>query len=133
MAYDMQYWECGDEITAEKLNHIEEGIADASEIVEVVPLYLHRDSYPNWIASMTNEEINQIHGKVIPIVEVTTGEYHVGQMDGTGIWALDLHTQNITSGNIPVLLFTPTDIDDPSSDEWTLTDRYSITVTHLPL
>lgn len=30
MAYEKQTWECGETITAEKLNHIEDGIADAS-------------------------------------------------------------------------------------------------------
>lgn len=30
MAYEKQTWECGETITAEKLNHIENGIADAS-------------------------------------------------------------------------------------------------------
>lgn len=30
MAYTKQTWECGDTITAEKLNHMEDGIADAS-------------------------------------------------------------------------------------------------------
>lgn len=31
MAYEKQTWECGDVVTAEKLNHIEEGIESASE------------------------------------------------------------------------------------------------------
>lgn len=30
MAYEKQTWECGETITAEKLNHIEDGIASAS-------------------------------------------------------------------------------------------------------
>lgn len=30
MAYEKQTWECGETITVEKLNHIENGIADAS-------------------------------------------------------------------------------------------------------
>lgn len=30
MTYEKQTWECGETITAEKLNHIEDGIADAS-------------------------------------------------------------------------------------------------------
>lgn len=30
MAYEKQTWNCGDTITADKLNHIEDGIADAS-------------------------------------------------------------------------------------------------------
>lgn len=30
MAYEKQTWECGETITAEKLNHIEDGIANAS-------------------------------------------------------------------------------------------------------
>lgn len=30
MAYEKQTWECGETITAEKLNHIEDGIESAS-------------------------------------------------------------------------------------------------------
>lgn len=30
MAYEKQTWECGESITAEKLNHMEQGIEDAS-------------------------------------------------------------------------------------------------------
>lgn len=30
MAYEKQTWECGDDISAERLNHMEEGIAEAS-------------------------------------------------------------------------------------------------------
>lgn len=30
MAYEKQTWECGDTVTAEKLNHIEEGIEELS-------------------------------------------------------------------------------------------------------
>ena len=30
MAYERQTWECGETITAEKLNHMEEGISSAS-------------------------------------------------------------------------------------------------------
>lgn len=29
MAYEKQEWKCGDSITAEKLNHMEDGIANA--------------------------------------------------------------------------------------------------------
>lgn len=29
MAYERHEWQCGESITAEKLNHMEEGIADA--------------------------------------------------------------------------------------------------------
>lgn len=36
MAYTKQTWECGDIITAEKLNHMEDGIAKA-----VVGVLLH--------------------------------------------------------------------------------------------
>lgn len=42
MAYEKQVWECGDVVTAEKLNHIEEGIESASEsgggTVEVIKI-----------------------------------------------------------------------------------------------
>lgn len=31
MTYEKQTWECGETITAEKLNHIEDGIYDASQ------------------------------------------------------------------------------------------------------
>ena len=31
MAYEKHTWECGEAITTEKLNHIEEGIANAGE------------------------------------------------------------------------------------------------------
>lgn len=31
MAYEKQEWNCGDTITAEKMNHIEDGIANASQ------------------------------------------------------------------------------------------------------
>lgn len=32
MAYEKQTWECGDTITAEKLNHMEDGIEGASNV-----------------------------------------------------------------------------------------------------
>lgn len=37
MAYTKQTWNCGDEITAEKLNHIEDGIENAGGVL--TPLY----------------------------------------------------------------------------------------------
>ena len=30
MAYEKQEWKCGDVVTAEKLNHMEDGITEAS-------------------------------------------------------------------------------------------------------
>ena len=35
MAYEKQTWECGDVITAEKMNHMEEGISESGEIMIV--------------------------------------------------------------------------------------------------
>lgn len=34
MAYEKQTWACGDIVTAEKLNHMEDGIAEANECCE---------------------------------------------------------------------------------------------------
>lgn len=41
MAYTKQNWECGDLITADKMNHIEEGIEDASSGGGTEPLIVH--------------------------------------------------------------------------------------------
>lgn len=34
MAYEKQNWKCGDIVSAEKLNHMEDGIAEALECCE---------------------------------------------------------------------------------------------------
>lgn len=45
MAYEPKEWVCGDTITADDLNRIEEGVADASESQMVVKLLAQVDAY----------------------------------------------------------------------------------------
>lgn len=40
MAYDKNVWNCGDEITAEKLNHMEDGIANAGGGGSADPVFI---------------------------------------------------------------------------------------------
>jgi hypothetical protein len=45
MAYEPKEWVCGDTITADDLNRIEEGVADASQSQMVVKLLAQVDAY----------------------------------------------------------------------------------------
>lgn len=44
MAYTPKHWECDDVITANDMNNIEEGIANASQSTSLTPLYVGIDA-----------------------------------------------------------------------------------------
>lgn len=71
MSYTPTEWECGDTITAAKMNKIEQGIADAGG---AEPFFVNEtvdDNYGNYVLDKTAQEItNAINaGKLIYIVD----------------------------------------------------------------
>lgn len=49
MSYEPKEWVCGDTITAEELNRMEEGISSASGGIIAVPLVVDTETYTNTI------------------------------------------------------------------------------------
>lgn len=87
MAYEKQTWQCGDTVTADKLNHIEDGIAEccggsALEVtatIQTSDITLDKtwqeinDAFPN--VAITLKQGEAVGGKVIPLAVAGGGEY----------------------------------------------------------
>lgn len=58
MAYEPHTWECNEVITEEKMNHIEQGIADASVGVTIVQTTYDADSDCELLNITPNEALN---------------------------------------------------------------------------
>ena len=86
MAYTPKTWECGETITAEKLNHIEDGIADASSGGGTTPLILEVVS----TREATAEECED-GGGVVYTYNHTWQEVHDALLQGTMVF---YHTNN---------------------------------------
>lgn len=74
MAYEPKEWVCGDTITADDLNRIEEGIADASGGVMVVHFTNDDESDPQgkWSCDKNISDIDEVLKSGTPVVGVAT-------------------------------------------------------------
>ena len=66
MAYEKQTWECGDVITADKMNHMEDGIANAGGgDTDAFVINVSRDTDKPWIfvSDKTYNEIDTAYGE----------------------------------------------------------------------
>lgn len=104
MAYTKQTWACGDEITAEKLNHIEDGIAEGGSGKFVVTI-------DNDTADHTFAEIKQAYdnGMVIEVVELVSGIDYVYQLLAIDSSAVSFSNVFTDGSDVEVTQFT---IDD---------------------
>lgn len=92
MAYTPKTWECGETITADALNHIEQGIASSGGGTE--PLVIHQtatpsgmildrtwqeifDAFPNAVLDTSNAEMGMNNKDLVRSVGSFNGEYRV--------------------------------------------------------
>ena len=101
MAYTKQTWTCGDEITAEKLNHMEDGIENAGggtdtliirvdRVEETTTYYDH-----TWQDVYDALEIGKRCVVIFPVsVEADENNPAVSGIETDEIWAAVIETQN---------------------------------------
>ena len=100
MSYEKQNWKTGDTITAEKLNHIEEGIEKGYfQLVEII----YDESTDKYRLNKTYSEINELLINGIPtfmkfsstqsaeLLPITT-TVHAGDMYGVGALTINAFT-----------------------------------------
>ena len=88
MAYEPKEWVCGDTITADDLNRIEDGVADASNLAsELMIVHLNKDAQSGNITSDTpyNDIFEHLNaGKIaIGAARIMSGESVVAVTVGT--------------------------------------------------
>jgi len=101
MAYTKQTWTCGDEITADKLNHIEDGIENAGGGTDTLIIRVDRVEETTTYYDHTWQEVHDALeiGKrcvVISPVSIEADEYNpaVSGIETDEIWAAVIETQN---------------------------------------
>lgn len=81
MAYTKQNWQCGDVVTDEKMNHIEQGIADAHECCESGgdggAIFIHHAGS------------GACHGTDYNLIDISYQEIVDGLADGKTFWYVD--------------------------------------------
>ena len=108
MSYEKQTWECGDIITAEKMNHIEDGIEEASQGGGNVPtpLIVNASTEDNfeWVCDKTYGEIDDAVRSgvaVVVIYERITEGWEV-YTAGTVLGTQDALNNSAWRGNVSV-------------------------------
>lgn len=65
MAYEKQVWNCGDTITADKMNHIEEGIENASSGDALFVKYDHSETEGSTITYYFDKTWQEVHDALV--------------------------------------------------------------------
>ena len=87
MAYEKQIWQCGDTITADKLNHMEDGIANSGGgIVYITPTVIDGDSMVCFDLGISYNELLQIIGSGGILAEIieNNGAHTIAMLDVYG-------------------------------------------------
>lgn len=93
MAYEKQTWECGETITAEKLNHIEDGIESASSGGGTAPLIIRADHLEDCPEGYTGNGVMVMNVTYQQAWDaVNAGQSVYLELDSDGIYSL----QNIS-------------------------------------
>ena len=93
MAYEPKTWACGDTITADDLNHIEQGIAEAGGAPFVVNF---TDESGSWVADKTWNDAKQAIENGIPVI----GMVKKSGTPFTEYYTMPLlHKMNVMTGN----------------------------------
>ena len=89
MAYTKQNWECGDLITADKMNHIEDGIEDASSGGSEQIVVINFTSEWNSETQDYDYSMDKTCEEVRSLLE--EGKFLVACMDGQNYYYMDYY------------------------------------------
>lgn len=124
MAYTKQNWECGDLITADKMNHIEDGIEDASSGGGTTKLTVNvTESNGTFVMDKTWQEISDAFPNVEVVFNMSGGVQQVGVSKVRYLSAIPSYKVTVTMQNIdsePMEFSTSTSNGYPTYSEGTV-------------
>lgn len=128
MSYEKYNWSNGDSITAERLNHIENGVADITSNIMIIPVSANTASQTTitiTIDKTFNDLKAALNAGILPVIF-----YTITDIDGTmyGVAPLvnlyeSLYYQAIFSSTQGNIICTMTDPDELLSMEMNETDK----------
>lgn len=96
MAYVKQNWECGETITADKLNHMEDGIENAGGSASVAVVHITGNDPSQLSADMTCDEM---------VAVIENGGMLFAEMDGAYYPLIGYSSSQATRLILPLLTF----------------------------
>lgn len=117
MSYEKHTWETGETITAEKLNHIEDGVAESEGGVVLITGTSDGSEEGVVLNASYNDLLSFVNNGVIPIIKISNEN-----SDSTLVFlapvSLLVYDATASSGNYKVQLINGTQFiaDDPNSN-----------------
>ena len=118
MAYEPKTWECGETITADALNHIEQGIAQSGGGSEPLILTSHIEQQGTRTCSVLDHTYNEIKaaleaGRLVLCGDGSGGYGTINSiLVSEGVYALIVQLPNLSEGQMVLNTFAAESADD---------------------
>lgn len=118
MAYEPKTWECGETITAEALNHMEQGIAQSGGGTEPLILTSHIEQQGTRTCSVLDHTYNEVKaaleaGRLVLLGDGSEGYGMINSiLVSEGIYALIVQLPDLSAGQMTRTSFVAESADD---------------------